>query len=269
MKKYLLILILAQALLIVYVHHRTQHLFQQPSPPPASPIVQPKPELPVEPVWVDWPAQRQVNDPSLGKVLSDIESHMPANHHYRFKDKPTWAHETTHGINAEIRNKHIGYNGFYCLGNKACVIQEPKTTLQRVAERVPLSLRGKVYHLYLVEQRGDWNYQPLYLCDEWVAYINGAECGKELNVEHWSDVKFSHEFCIYCLTMAWVVKSQCPDYNDEQMHKFIIWNVERTFTLGKDDYIKNVQNPDAEALRKFMRTYLGAERFERLYGTPS
>jgi len=40
-------------------------------------------------------------------IINDIEQHMPPQHIYRDNDKITWAHETTHGLDAEIFWKKV------------------------------------------------------------------------------------------------------------------------------------------------------------------
>lgn len=188
-----------------------------------------------EPEWTNWPKVRSVNN--LGKVLSDIDSHMPAGHIYRDSNKVTWAHETTHGINSNIRNSVRDgrrVNGFYVLEDRAAVIEEPRTTIRRVASRVPQDLRGPSFNLYLVQQAGSWNDTPLYLFDEWTAYTNGSECGRELNASGWYyELLQAHNFNVYCMYLAMEVKETCPDYDDKQFKAYIMWNVERTFRLAK------------------------------------
>lgn len=191
-------------------------------------------EIKEEPEWTIYPKLREVNN--LGIVLSDIESHMPAGHHFVDPDKVTWAHETTHGINNDIRNsKGRGVNAFYVLKDKAAVIPEPRTTIRRVAATIPQILRGFSYQLYLVQQAGDWNNEPLYLMDEWTAYANGAECAIELNKDRVaSDLISSHNFNIYCLYLAKCVKEDCPDYDDKQFKAYLKWGIERVFDLSKN-----------------------------------
>lgn len=237
---------------------------EQTNPPPFEekipevvPPVPPKEEPPktVEPEWTDWPAVRSVNNPSLGKVLQDIDSHMPAGHIYRDGNKVTWAHETTHGINSNIRNKHqdaTRVNGFYGLNNRACVIYEPKTTIRAIAPKVPQVLRGPSYNLYLVQQTSGWNDRPLYLFDEWVAYTNGSECGRELNHSGWYyELLQAHNFNVYCIYLAMTVKEKCPDYDDKQMKAFMMWNIERTFRLAAPTVTKReIMYPDPNEVKQ-------------------
>lgn len=204
-----------------------------PEPKPPEPLPEPKP---VEPKFDNWPKVRNVTTPSLGKILQDIDSHMPAGHQYSDSNKVTWAHETTHGINSNIRNKNpdsTKVNGFYCLNDRACVIYEPKTTIRAFASSVPQGLRGPSYNLYLVQQTSGWNDRPLYLFDEWIAYTNGSECGRELNHQGWYyELLQAHNFNVYCMYLAMHVKKACPDYDDTQLKAFMMWNIERTFRLA-------------------------------------
>ncbi|GAG85123.1 unnamed protein product, partial [marine sediment metagenome] len=56
---------------------------------------------------VEWTEEEPLrNVPNLGKVLSDIESHMPKGHIYSDPDRITWGHETTHGIHGRLRQKY-------------------------------------------------------------------------------------------------------------------------------------------------------------------
>jgi len=116
-------------------------------------------------------------------VLGELEDRMPAQHQYRDADKGTWAHETTHGLNSRIRCAHGGHvNAAYLYGGYALILPEPSFTLADVAAATPQEWRGPVFGLYLVQQRGDWNNEPLYLLDELSAYVNGSvarlECGE-------------------------------------------------------------------------------------------
>lgn len=188
-----------------------------------------------EPTWVKWPKVREVNN--LGKVLNDIDSHMPAGHQYRDANKITWAHETTHGINANVRNKYYQpnvprVNAFYVLEDRAAVISEPPITIAQMADMVPDDLRGPSYHLYLVQQRRDWNDQPLYLMDEWTAYTNGTECGRELNAQGWDfELLQAQNFNVYCLYLAKAIKERCPNYDDKEFKAYLMWNMARVFRL--------------------------------------
>lgn len=144
-------------------------------------------------------------------ILGDIESHMPQSHIYRSSDIVTWAHETTHGLNSNIRNKHGGtgrVNAFYILNNKAVVMQEPNYTLRQLASAVPSNLRGMSYRLYLVQQQQYWNNEPLYVFDEATAYLNGAKVGFEVGHKVESELLQAFEMIGYALVLAEQTKSK-------------------------------------------------------------
>lgn len=217
--------------------------------------------------WTKEPPLRSVRD--LGEVLSDIDSHMPAGHIYRDSDKITWGHETTHGINARLRMKYRErgkINCFYVLKNRSVIISEPNTTLKEVAANVPKPLRGKVYNLYMVQQTRYWNDSPLYVFDEWTAYANGSAVRLDLGItKRGETVAQMLEFSVYAMTLAMVVNS-----SDMQLKEFLRWHLDRARwlyyqneSLGvnpvADEYLRTFRtSPDAQELRTFMQSYLGA-----------
>ncbi len=192
----------------------------------------------VEPLWKKWPRLREVSDPQMGVILGDIESHLPKGHQYSDRNKMTWAHEGTHGINAEIRLKVYGsnmdnFNAFYLLQDRSIVLKEPSVTISDVAKEVPSELRGPSWGLYMVDQALIWNDRPLYLMDEWVSYTNGAEAGKELNVRGWYyELLQAHNFNVYCLYLAMVMQRDVSNYDDTEFKKFLMWNTDRVFRIS-------------------------------------
>ena len=133
--------------------------------------------------------QREVDIPGY---LGDIESHLPKGHPYKARDKMTWAHEGTHGINSQIRNENTEKVGSaYILNNTAWTApQIQSVTLENVAKNVPDDIKGNIYNLYLISGQRWWNDSPLYLVDELSAYLNATRVGKEVgSLER--DVKYS------------------------------------------------------------------------------
>lgn len=154
--------------------------------------------------FVDVPIIQKNVSPKLGKILGDIESRMPAGHIYKFADDLiTWAHETTHGLNANIRNAHykpgLRFNAFYILDGKAVLLEEPANLkLSTVAPKVPQSLRGKIYQLYMIDQQKYWNDRPLYTWDEWTAYANGTATRTDLKITNRAEtVAYMWEMAVY------------------------------------------------------------------------
>ena len=182
-----------------------------------------------DPEWTNIPPVRSV-DPHLGLVLGDIDSHMPAGHGYRDNRRVTWAHETTHGLNARIRNQYPGSNACYVLNDRAIILVEPtKFTLSKVASAVPRSLRGMSYDLYLIQQQRYWNEQPLYVLDEWSAYANGTDTAISFSGGDgsYSDVLQLLEFLGHGLVLASCVENHY-ETGLKNFRLFIMWMVERS-----------------------------------------
>jgi len=195
-------------------------------------------------IFTPAPAIRQAAD--LGPVVTDVESHLNSGHPYRDADRITWVHEGTHGVNSYLRNRH-GCPAFYCLNNLAVLMPEPATTLAQVAGRVPVSLRGEVYNLYLVQMQSYWNDQPSYVFDEWIAYTNGAEARQRLGIaDRGETLRYASEFIAYAACVAWASGS-----TDPQMKAFFKWQTARVIKLGG-----RIQMDDA-GLRVFIRNYCG------------
>ncbi len=213
--------------------------------------------LSVIPTITNYPPIRNVGN--LDPTVADIESHLPAGHPYRDADKITWVHEGTHGINAQLRNE-FHCPGFYILDNRAVLLkEEPRTTLTQVAKRVPVSLRGDVYNLYLLQSRQWWENEPSYVFDEFVAYTNGADARRLLAIHiRQETVRYMVEFCVYSTCVPWSAKS-----NDPQVRAFIMWQIERSMKVHKasgikSQYLDRLRNSsDATELRVYMRDYFG------------
>lgn len=230
-----------------------------------SPIIKEKPLA--EPKWVKV-KEYSKPDLRLGDVLSDIRSHINDGGYYNDSDLITAAHETTHGINSNIRNELYdgrSINAFYCLNGKACVLFEPKTRIEYVAKNVPPSLRGSVYKLYLVDQAASgWGDRPLYLLDEWVSYTNGSAARKDLKIATRAEtVKYMFEFNVYILTLLMVLEEKEKSYDDKELSIFTRWNIERSMQIYNEEkdakaYLELFQNvSDAESLRIFTKKKYG------------
>lgn len=246
--------------------------------PVVPPPVTPPAILKLVPKFENYPPIRGSGLESLGKVLGDIESHMPAGHIYVDNDKITWAHETTHGINSNARMKFSRngrINAFYVLENRVVVIQEPNTTIRNVAANVPESLRGGVYNLYLVQQAAAWNDTPLYIFDEWSAYVNGSDCRLDLDIYNRHEtVQYMLEFNVYATCVAMTSKS-----DDQQLKSFLMWEIERAMKIYEKSinvggsitlraaYIDQMRtSPDAAQWRVFCQQYYGADWCKEVLG---
>ncbi|KAB2894709.1 MAG: hypothetical protein F9K40_16465 [Kofleriaceae bacterium] len=224
-------------------------------------------------------------NPAWGADLTDIANHLPSSYgnQYWDDDPITAGHETSHGIHAHLRvHVHEGterVNAFYVLGDRAAYVVEPGIRKSAIATHVPPSLRGPRYALYITGQVA-WDDTPLYIWDEWNAYVNGAEVGVDLATNGlwtrgWRDAVMGPlEFNVYALATAKAVAAGDPTYfaSNTQFKEFLAWNLRRSMDLFRagrtlpdfawDDqdehYAKLRTSADAEALRAFTRETFGA-----------
>jgi hypothetical protein len=223
------------------------------------------------------------SDPGWGKTLTDIVNHEAPGDSNPYEDKVTKAHETSHGIHSYIRNNMNTSgkrtNGFYVLQNRAVLIEEPRMRKSQIGPFVPASLRGPRYSTYVTGQIA-WDDTPLYVWDEWNAYVNGGDTGVDLVLSGlwkggWRDaVAGQIEFNVYALATAMAVKTHDPQYfsSHHQFTEFLAFNLKRSmtsFSLGaampqfawdeQDRYYKKIKSsPDAESLREFARDLFGS-----------
>lgn len=132
---------------------------------------------PTRPEWAPLPPLRARNDRLTPDVLADVDCHVPDPDYWRSSDRGNWCHEGTHGVNARVRNQY-GRPGVYLGGSRCLLLTHPATTIRRIAALVPAAFRGFQYQTYCVGQAGSWDAEPLYLWDEWAAYVNGARCDR-------------------------------------------------------------------------------------------
>lgn len=226
-------------------------------------------------------------EPSEDSIYGDVMSHT--HRPWKKSNRNTNVHETAHGITSYLVNKYtkkLGkqMNGFYALDGKGVVIEEPNLKLSTVARFVPQNLRASRYNLYLIQQPRSQpilNGSPLYLCDEWNAYILDSMCSVE-DVRNGRNtmepgtrrngVLAPLEFSIYSIALCMAVEKHDPDYwkNNKQFRKFIIWNLKRSqkvFEEGRnmeqfkwkaqERLLHNFRNASyASSMRDFTRKHL-------------
>ena len=228
-----------------------------------------------EPNWMDVPVLRPMATVRGSTHLADIESRMPAGHHYAFPTMPmTWGHMTTHGLNNNLRQRNLGCNVLYVMGGKACVIREPKGRLSAIARLIPPKLRGPSFQLHLIEQPRYWEYEPTYLLDEWMACTNGSLVGRQVAENGWHfELLQAINFTVYSIAMANSICGSDPQYDHTQLRAFIQYNAERTLKIwneldasGVDDnHVRQIRaylqewrtGTESASLREFAMKYLG------------
>ena len=224
----------------------------------------------ITPEFIRIPLIRTVNDEN--RIYNDVIGHSPDAPFGNNDGKSTNVHETVHGINSYYRNKQHGkVNALYCLNGNLAIIEEPNVTIDQVSRQIPVSLREYRYQLYLVEQKHDWNNRPLYLFDEWSAYIAGSSynINNQEDNQKWTDgVSGPLEFSIYSIYLAITIKKHDPYYynNNQQFKKFLIYNLKLSQEIYKkgcnlpqfkwekqEKLLENLKhNEDAKEIRKFI-----------------
>jgi hypothetical protein len=258
-----------------------------------APVDAPDPTAGVE--WFTWPEQQPgLSDASWGVQLTDIARHLPAQYgdQYWFPgDGMTSGHETTHGIQAHLRNYEAPmtgrYNAFYVLQDRAAFVEEPDMRKSDIAAFIPASLHGDRYATYITGQT-EWDDTPLYVFDEWVAYTNGAEVAvgqvqAGLYNGGWTDAVMGPlEFVVYAIATAKAVSVKDPSYfaSNLQFRRFTAWNIQRAMQLfeagrtmsqfewaQQDDYATALRTgADADDLRTFARATWGTDWTQRVLG---
>lgn len=212
------------------------------------------------------------SSPQRYPTLTDVEAHIDPKHgqYYRDNDFVTWAHETTHGINSDIRmrfGKGKRIQGLYCLNDLAMIIEEPGMRLSHVAQHVPNSLRFNLFNSYLLNR--EWDDTPTYVLDEWVAYTNGSVCWHEVpKSNRFGSVSGMFQFNIYAIALCKAVKAHRPDYDDTNLKNFVVWNIKRSYSYknGEESEILKAwkTSPDAQPLRDFAKSYFGEDFYREV-----
>jgi hypothetical protein len=172
----------------------------------------------------------------------------------------------------------------------AILVPQPRVKKSQIAALVPPSLRAERYPLYLLGMR-EYEDMSLYVCDEWVAYTNGATVGVDRYVKgidvvppnEVDDTIFALlEFSVYSLTagMAASVYDPAGFATNAQLRAFLAWQSERAMTLFRSAillpayrwtetdgfYAALLRSPDAETFRQFVRTAFGAAWAYAVFG---
>jgi hypothetical protein len=244
---------------------------------------------------------------SDGSIYADVVNHCKNFRSYLVGDEtPSSVHEITHCINSDLRNGMIGMspahfisgidysiggpndpikypvmqcrcgsplaksagriNTFYVLENRYVQFDELTSRKKDCIAFIPKSLRADRYDVYVNGQEA-WDDCPLYIFDEWVAYLNGAACVlemyKKLNLKYRSyDFLFGPiEFITYGVATLMAAPSITPE-----LGQFAVWMIQETIRIyseGKqyapwkqadDTYQILAYGIDAADIRAFLRT---------------
>lgn len=207
--------------------------------------------------FVKIPKIRDINDKCT--IFSDVLSHSPQKPWGNDGGRHINVHETAHGIHSDLRNEYeklLKYrlNAFYSLNGNVIILKESNITIRHVVKFVPLKLRSYRWNLYFVEKLPDWNDQPSYILDEWVAYILGSKCAVEDNNKNIATIKSDAvsgclDFSIYAVAFAMAVKTHDNEYwkNNPQFKeviKYYLIQAEKTLGEGLEIEAFNSEQQD-------------------------
>ena len=165
-------------------------------------------------------------------VLSDCISRLPNPAYWRDQTEPTdlvtWTHEGSHGVSVRLPRVQ-GSHAVYLLNGLSVYLRHPNVTIGQVAATIPAKDRGRIFNLYMVEQRRDWDREPIYLVEEWVCYVHGTFARRQLGlVQRQETERHAAEMERYCRAMLALAARLDPDYPDAaKLAAFIEWNAAR------------------------------------------
>jgi hypothetical protein len=173
------------------------------------------------------------------EVLTDLACRLKNPGYWADPTEPddliTHAHEMNHGVSNRLHASTIKH-GIYLGNGTGIILPHPQVTIKHVADRVPKDQRGKVYDLYMVQQRRDWNKSPIYILDETVAYYTGCVAHKQLGYgKHRSETfEFAKELQRYSEVLVDTVRKLDPTYPEMvTLEKFVRWQGDRLTVLGE------------------------------------
>ena len=214
-------------------------------------------------------------------IYADIVNHL-RDDFKDYGDRAVTAHETTHLINAHLRTKYtlaLGrrVNAFYLGRDRFMLLDEPGVRKSDVIAFVPERLRGDRFALY-VENQKEWDDTPLYLFDEWVAYVNGSEVAleearKKKPAGRSNELFACVEFAVYATALGMAVEKHDARYfaRNDQFRAFLSWHLQRSMAAyrkgaareafaWKPEYYRLLKSgEEGRPMREFWRDKLGLE----------
>jgi hypothetical protein len=212
--------------------------------------------------------ETQHQDLNDGSVYGDFVSHCKEyKNFWEPGNRITSAHECTHGSSNDLRNnppqqislpnktytitivgglprkvagEHFdtpelsaNINAFYVGKDQAIIIPEPNMKKSDCVKFIPDNLRASRFATYITGAR-EWENQPLYVWDEWNAYIASAETAIDDNKHNkdsgkGADVLFGPlEFNVYATAIMMAAKEMdSPGF--EKIKPFFLYNLKRSF----------------------------------------
>ena len=227
---------------------------------------------------------KSVDNSLPSKTLQDIESHIYAKHSYiNREDLINWGHETTHGINSWVGLNYKKKQALYCLNDRLAVLDFPENLrIRDFAEKIPTQIRSGGYETYITGAIRDWDDNPLYLLNEWIAYCNGNQVGFELlankrDLGRLLPVNRTVEIMQYSIIMVYFSPVKYHNYIRWFMEEWTdqtLYQVSELFKLKTNDFIKKdcknllgnfLYAKECKVYTDFAKIYL-KKRLELFYG---
>lgn len=192
-------------------------------------------------------------------IIKELESHMPPNHVYRDNNLQTWAHETTHGLNAEIALRFRMYDKrcYYVFNNQYVILPKCQLSLQGIKYKIPPDILQDTRHLNFYFNNNTWD-NAEYVLEEWNAYIAGSMLCNEMKIAEDHEILCMLEFNMYALHVALYE-------NNPDILSFIKYNTVRTRSIflesnsakGKQFWDRFLQHRMYANLRTSIKTKFG------------
>jgi hypothetical protein len=170
---------------------------------------------------------REYSKTEPSPTYADLKSHTVKGLDSQYKDLITWSHEASHTLNKEDKFQHL-----YLLHSKEILLsRETNIKLRDVAANIPLNWRGPGFQLYLIKQQRYFNNDPLYVLNEWTAYLHGALTALELHQRgilprtdrvYEADIRKTIEFMRYGHVLLYTMQASGLDYKDYAKLKWVI-----------------------------------------------
>lgn len=151
------------------------------------------PDRVADPSDFDWKAVLQLSSvPAVGwsggdfgsPHFLDVMGHTQPGSRFLSDSPTTNAHESMHGLEADMRNaKGSGWGFFYVDGGKGAYVSDAELDAAKIKDHVSPRARELAsgrYQLYLVQQISMWP-NVLYQFDEWCAYKTNARIAVEMS----------------------------------------------------------------------------------------
>lgn len=182
-------------------------------------------------------------------------------------DRPTNAHETSHRISGEVRVSIPGHDNSFFVPYKGVVTYpEPDFSKSQIGQYVPTNLRDSIFNTY-VRGQTVWNNQPLYILDEFSAFINDdivfiedRISGKAPDKRTKRSVSACLEMSVYTVAMVKAIKIHDPDHWESSgikpFIKLQLQRAEDTFCKGFEIGMYSDNNKQKAYLERFRNSPL-------------